>query len=887
MYKKQQKSCDNLTGLSKKLSWLLRHGAVKEGLHIQPDGFVKVQDILEHQNYKNCFTMEVLQKLVAEDQKQRYTLQRNALTGQYEIRANQGHTLKEVEDEECLKSIMAHDEVPMAVHGTYYRHWDSIKAKGLNRMSRNHIHFAISDSKRQNISGFRSDCQLLIYLDIKQVLESGHLKLYRSENNVVLCTGLADGSIPTKYFAKVVDRRTEIFVSMANDKDCSLINSKCSFCGHAFSNIQECLKHELLSHHMANKNKQNRRLRKKADDTEKYLNSSDKLEERKELRKKLNKAQKGEELRTIFELFCMKTDDLELIFTRIQTSLEKLFTPSGIVKIYPFGSIVSGLALRDCDIDVYIDVTQLNLQPNTTYVRNDYRQQNTYVRAFNCINRLLHRSPNFSDVFAIRKARVPIIKCKHTSTGFSIDINVECPSSRENSQFIYQLVRSDDRIHELMLFIKLWAKNMQIIGGAYMNSYCLISLVIFFLQQPQSNGERILKSMKELQKNCPVHMVQGVNYAYDLDSKGNSPKIPDNLTTWNLIKKFFSFYKNFDFDQIISPYYGKAIDKTNLTPDICDEYYKQLRTISQYLQGDEANHLQIDRSMCVQDIFCLNQNTAKTVLPQSRQYFIFCLENANKICENSKNLPLAELCEQLLFDTVQVNATEVLPTNKPPSKEIKNVDLNAKETISTNNNDKLSYTITISKADVRTMFAHVEDLKDTESALQKCCEHYLEAIEMIMTKIYRMDMQKQLPTQQKQIKLDEDSVVNNMERCWLISCTVDLWTNRQFQKYIQTSFMTYHLEQTERLHNLRRQDPNYSVTINATLKLKVLRNFAGIDVQILLPEDTPLSSLHKKNPLRKFFNVFKNTLQNYNLKEALQSNAIKFTNTTTKTVTER
>ena len=208
MYKKQQKSCNNTIGLSKKLSWLLRHGAVKEGLHIQPDGFVNVQDILEHPNYKNCFTMEVLQKLVADDQKQRYTLQRNALTGHYEIRANQGHTLKEVEDEECLKPIMANDEVPLAVHGTYYRHWNSIKAKGLNRMSRNHIHFATSDTKKQNISGFRSDCQLLIYLDVKQVLESGLFKLYRSDNNVVLCTGLADGSIPKKYFAKVVDRRT-------------------------------------------------------------------------------------------------------------------------------------------------------------------------------------------------------------------------------------------------------------------------------------------------------------------------------------------------------------------------------------------------------------------------------------------------------------------------------------------------------------------------------------------------------------------------------------------------------------------------------------------------------------------------------------------------------
>lgn len=208
MYRKQQKPCNNTTALSKKLSWLLRHGAVKEGLHIKPDGFVKVQDILDHENYKNCFTMDVLQKLVADDQKQRYTLRRNASTDYYEIRANQGHTLKEIRDEECLKPIVSYEGLPLAVHGTYYRHWNSIKVNGLNRMTRNHIHFATSDSKSQNVSGFRSDCEILIYLNVKQVLESGHFKLYRSDNNVILCTGLEDGSIPKKYFAKVVDRRT-------------------------------------------------------------------------------------------------------------------------------------------------------------------------------------------------------------------------------------------------------------------------------------------------------------------------------------------------------------------------------------------------------------------------------------------------------------------------------------------------------------------------------------------------------------------------------------------------------------------------------------------------------------------------------------------------------
>ncbi|KAM7356138.1 tRNA 2'-phosphotransferase [Cochliomyia hominivorax] len=208
MYKHSNKSIHNTTLLSKKLSWLLRHGARKEGLTIQSNGFIKVEEILQHPNYKKFYNLDILKQLVDNDTKQRYTLRFNEEFEGFEIRANQGHTLKEVKDDKCLKEIVSANEVPLAVHGTYLRHWEAIKREGLKRMSRNHVHFATSDSCADNISGFRSDCQILIYLNVYRVLISGEFKLYRSDNNVILCSGLADGSIPIKYFEKVVNRRT-------------------------------------------------------------------------------------------------------------------------------------------------------------------------------------------------------------------------------------------------------------------------------------------------------------------------------------------------------------------------------------------------------------------------------------------------------------------------------------------------------------------------------------------------------------------------------------------------------------------------------------------------------------------------------------------------------
>lgn len=133
---------------------------------------------------------------------------------------------------------------------------------------------------------------------------------------------------------------------MANDQDANAINAKCSVCGDKFISIQECLKHELIKHSMNKKKHPQSRVQKRLNATAKILNAEDKLKERLKLKEQLKKCKNGEELLTIFELYCMKTDTLGLIFTRIQTCLERELRPAGIVKIYPFGSIASGLALR-------------------------------------------------------------------------------------------------------------------------------------------------------------------------------------------------------------------------------------------------------------------------------------------------------------------------------------------------------------------------------------------------------------------------------------------------------------------------------------------------------------------------------------------------------------
>ena len=82
-----------------------------------------------------------------------------------QIRANQGHTIKDVEPE--LTKLQEPFQIENVVHGTYEKNWDLIQKKGLSRMKRNHIHFAKGLPDQQGvISGMRQDCNLLIYVHI-------------------------------------------------------------------------------------------------------------------------------------------------------------------------------------------------------------------------------------------------------------------------------------------------------------------------------------------------------------------------------------------------------------------------------------------------------------------------------------------------------------------------------------------------------------------------------------------------------------------------------------------------------------------------------------------------------------------------------------------------
>ena len=125
-----------LVAASKKLSWALRHGIHELGLTLNPAGYVRLNDLLAHPQFSHM-NLELVQQVVAEDNKQRYGMQE--VEGELWIRANQGHTVSDVQDDQLLEEILNPSDYPFIIHGTQYSAWEDIQYRGLYRMNRNHI----------------------------------------------------------------------------------------------------------------------------------------------------------------------------------------------------------------------------------------------------------------------------------------------------------------------------------------------------------------------------------------------------------------------------------------------------------------------------------------------------------------------------------------------------------------------------------------------------------------------------------------------------------------------------------------------------------------------------------------------------------------------------
>lgn len=156
--------------LSRYIALILRHRPDVIGITLDEHGWANVSDLLSGIE----ITMEMLEKIVEEDSKQRYSFNQDKTL----IRANQGHSVKvDVELKECIPPDILY-------HGTGIKYCSSINKQGLIPKSRLYVHLSKDIETAVNV-GNRHGESFVYEVRAKDMYNDGY-KFFLSQNGVWL-----------------------------------------------------------------------------------------------------------------------------------------------------------------------------------------------------------------------------------------------------------------------------------------------------------------------------------------------------------------------------------------------------------------------------------------------------------------------------------------------------------------------------------------------------------------------------------------------------------------------------------------------------------------------------------------------------------------------------
>lgn len=170
--------------LSKRMSLALRHQPARFGLVPDRAGWVSVDDLRVALRIDRAD----LDAVVAGNDKQRFAVERGA-DGVERIRASQGHSIP-------VDLGLAPSPPPARLyHGTSRVALDSIRATGLHRAGRHHVHLSPDVATARRVGARRAGELVVLTVDAAAMARDGHA-FYRSANGVWLTD-----AVPARYLA--------------------------------------------------------------------------------------------------------------------------------------------------------------------------------------------------------------------------------------------------------------------------------------------------------------------------------------------------------------------------------------------------------------------------------------------------------------------------------------------------------------------------------------------------------------------------------------------------------------------------------------------------------------------------------------------------------------
>ena len=161
--------------LSKFLSLVLRHEPGRIGVQLDAAGWIAVDELLAAcGRHGVTLSRERLESIVAHSDKKRFAFDE---TGQ-RIRASQGHS---VEVELGYEPVAPPEKL---YHGTVAKFLDSIRAHGLLKGQRHHVHLSADEATASKV-GQRRGAPVLLVIATGAMQRAGHA-FFRSANGVWL-----------------------------------------------------------------------------------------------------------------------------------------------------------------------------------------------------------------------------------------------------------------------------------------------------------------------------------------------------------------------------------------------------------------------------------------------------------------------------------------------------------------------------------------------------------------------------------------------------------------------------------------------------------------------------------------------------------------------------
>lgn len=172
--------------IGKYIALILRHKPETIGISLDEHGWADVQKLIEGIRKDYDFDMSMLEQIVSNDKKQRYSFNEDKSL----IRANQGHSIPV--DVELEKKIPPE----VLYHGTAVKYEVSIDKQGLIPKSRLYVHLS-ADIETATLVGKRHGNPVIYKVLSAEMQKSGY-SFYQSVNGVWLTK-----QVPVEYLEKM------------------------------------------------------------------------------------------------------------------------------------------------------------------------------------------------------------------------------------------------------------------------------------------------------------------------------------------------------------------------------------------------------------------------------------------------------------------------------------------------------------------------------------------------------------------------------------------------------------------------------------------------------------------------------------------------------------